>query len=97
MKPFFSLCLLTFSIILLAACEEKIDSHTSPYMAKVQPRFYHNGQIQHLKSDNPVVHRIALIGDAGKSDIEPGKSALMAFSERLKSLEETAETLVFLG
>lgn len=97
MKLFTPMIALLISSILISACEEKIESHTRPYMAEQQPRFYHNGQIQHLKSDNKPIHRIALIGDAGKSDIEPGKSTLNAFTTRLKSLQDTHETLVFLG
>lgn len=81
---------------LLIACEEQRTSHTSPYMSEEQPRFYRDGKLEHLKSDNKIVHRIALIGDAGNADREPGKSLMKSISRRLNTLD-TPETLVFLG
>jgi hypothetical protein len=78
------------------ACEEKRESHTRPFMAKEQPLFYLNGKIQHLQKENQTIHRIALIGDAGDADMEPGKSLMTAMVKRLNSLD-TKETLVFLG
>ncbi len=89
--------LILLSGFLLWACETKIESHTKPYIAKQQPVFYQDGKIQHIQSSNPVVHRLVLIGDAGKSNIEPGLSTLKAITTRLKKLKDTEEPIVFLG
>ncbi len=89
--------LLSVSFLALSACEEKRESQIHPYMAKTQPRFYMNGQIEHLKKDNKVVERIILIGDAGNVSEEPLTLDLMKnISKRLNSLD-TKETIVFLG
>lgn len=89
--------LLMFTLIGLNACEEKRESQIHPYMAKVQPRFYFNNQIEHLKRDNKVVERIALIGDAGDAVEHPETLDMMKkIAKRLNGLD-TKETLVFLG
>lgn len=88
---------LAISLLSLSACEEKRESQVRPYMAKTQPRFYMNGQIEHLKRDNEVVERIILIGDAGNGIEQPATADLIkAISKRLNS-QDTEESIVFLG
>jgi len=84
------------SVFLFTACEEKRTSHTTPYIAEQQPRFFSAGQLETLQSDNKIIERLIFIGDAGDADKEPGLSLMKAISIRLNSLPEP-ETLFFLG
>lgn len=91
-----ALCGFFLVSFLISACDYQHSSHTAPYIAKKQPLFYMDGEIQKISTDDTYIHRLVLIGDAGMADIEPAKSHLTAIAKRLNTLE-TSETLVFLG